>query len=109
MESLEQLESMAAQLASAKHIAVDLEAHAFRSFQGFTCLMQISDRHSDYIVDIFKLWEHVGPVLAPIFADPQVTACGQNWTATTSDSLLPCMPVSAASMESACCFCFGPI
>eukprot|EP00955_Chlamydomonas_euryale_P044983 353025-Chlamydomonas_euryale.AAC.3 len=32
---------MAAALRSARHVAIDLENHSFRSFQGFTCLMQV--------------------------------------------------------------------
>lgn len=36
-------------------IAVDLEHHSYRSFQGFTCLMQISTRTHDFIIDAIKL------------------------------------------------------
>jgi len=32
--------------------AVDLEAHSFRSFQGLTCLMQISTQDHDWVVDV---------------------------------------------------------
>lgn len=38
-----------------KEIAVDLEHHNYRSFLGFTCLMQISTRFDDFIVDTIKL------------------------------------------------------
>ena len=38
-----------------KEISVDLEHHSYRSFLGFTCLMQISTRASDFIVDTIKL------------------------------------------------------
>lgn len=38
-----------------KEIAVDLEHHSYRSFLGFTCLMQISTRYDDYIIDTIKL------------------------------------------------------
>lgn len=38
-----------------KEIAVDLEHHSYRSFQGFTCLMQISTRTHDFVVDTIKL------------------------------------------------------
>ena len=38
-----------------KEIAVDLEHHSFRSFLGFTCLMQISTRTHDFIIDTIKL------------------------------------------------------
>jgi exosome complex exonuclease RRP6 len=29
--------------------------HSYRSFQGFTCLMQISTRDTDYIIDTLLL------------------------------------------------------
>jgi len=41
--------------ANVKEIAVDLEHHNYRSFMGFTCLMQISTRSDDFIVDTIKL------------------------------------------------------
>jgi hypothetical protein len=43
-----------------------------RSFQGFTCLMQLSSRTKDWVVDCLALRNHLGPALAPIFADPSV-------------------------------------
>ncbi|KAF2608031.1 hypothetical protein F2Q68_00044568 [Brassica cretica] len=50
---------------------VDLEHNQYRSFQGLTCLMQISTRTEDYIVDTFKLRVHIGPYLREIFKDPK--------------------------------------
>ncbi len=41
--------------ANVKEIAVDLEHHNYRSFLGFTCLMQISTRNDDFLVDTIKL------------------------------------------------------
>lgn len=38
-----------------KEIAVDLEHHSYRSFQGITCLMQISTGDTDYIIDALSL------------------------------------------------------
>lgn len=38
-----------------REIAVDLEHHSYRSYQGFTCLMQISTRTHDFVVDTIKL------------------------------------------------------
>ena len=35
------LAEMAQHLAQQREIAVDLEAHSYRSFQGFTCLIQV--------------------------------------------------------------------
>ena len=53
-------------------VAVDLEHHNFRSFQGFTCLMQISTRTRDFIVDTIKLRAHLGKALGELFANPKV-------------------------------------
>ena len=54
-------------------IAVDLESHNVRSYYGFTCLIQISlPGGSDYLVDTIALWDHIGDVLGPVFADPDI-------------------------------------
>lgn len=37
-----------------KEIAIDLEAHAYRSYQGIACLMQLSTRWGDYIIDLLS-------------------------------------------------------
>lgn len=39
---------------------MDLEAHSYRSFQGFTCLIQLSTRAADYVVDALALRSHIG-------------------------------------------------
>jgi hypothetical protein len=72
VDTEEGLRQMVAQLEGVPELAVDLEHHSFRSFLGITCLMQLSDRNSDFVVDVVKLRPHIGPLLAPIFADPQV-------------------------------------
>jgi exosome complex exonuclease RRP6 len=45
---------------------------ACRSFQGFTCLMQISTRSRDYIVDVLSLRPCIGAALARPFADASI-------------------------------------
>nr|XP_043612897.1 protein RRP6-like 1 [Erigeron canadensis] len=50
--------------------AVDLEHNQYRSYQGLTCLMQISTRTEDFIVDTLKLQAHIGPYLRDLFRDP---------------------------------------
>ena len=72
IDTEEQLRAMVDKLEDAKEIAVDLEHHSYRTFQGLTCLMQLSDRHEDFVIDVLKLRHLMGPLLAPIFADPQV-------------------------------------
>jgi exosome complex exonuclease RRP6 len=56
----------------AKCLAVDLEHHSVRSFQGLTCLMQLSTRRRDWVVDTLALRRQVGPALAALFADETV-------------------------------------
>eukprot|EP01012_Entosiphon_sulcatum_P019639 TRINITY_DN2454_c0_g1_i1.p1 TRINITY_DN2454_c0_g1~~TRINITY_DN2454_c0_g1_i1.p1 ORF type:complete len:696 (-),score=95.75 TRINITY_DN2454_c0_g1_i1:17-2083(-) len=58
-------------LSRSEEIAVDLEAHTYRSYQGFTCVMQISTRTEDFVIDTLELREHMH-ILAPIFANPKV-------------------------------------
>ncbi|CDP19485.1 unnamed protein product [Coffea canephora] len=50
--------------------SVDLEHNQYRSFQGLTCLMQISTRSEDFVIDTLKLRIHVGPYLREAFKDP---------------------------------------
>ena len=66
------LQALARELSTAREIAVDLEAHSYRSFQGFCCLMQLSTRDADYLIDVLALRQSIGPCLGPIFADAKV-------------------------------------
>jgi len=65
----EALEALAAHLEECKEFAVDLEHHSYRSFKGFTCLMQISTREKDFIVDVLALRSRVRDALGKAFAD----------------------------------------
>ncbi|XP_046669774.1 exosome component 10 [Homalodisca vitripennis] len=67
----DQLMDMLKDLHSQKEIAVDLEHHSYRSFQGFTCLMQISTREKDYIIDTLEL-RHKLYVLNEVFTNPKI-------------------------------------
>jgi len=76
-----------------QEIAVDLEAHSYRSFSGFVCLMQISLRRPsrpsnsprlqpdnensisiayDFLIDTLSLRRVMNTHLAPIFANPRI-------------------------------------
>lgn len=57
VDTVGKLNSMLDELRNVKEIAVDLEHHSYRTFQGITCLMQISTRVKDYIVDTLVLRE----------------------------------------------------
>lgn len=65
----EQLVSAVDRIKSAAELAVDLENHSVRSFQGFTCLMQLSTRREDFVIDLLTLRGSIHRLLSPIFAD----------------------------------------
>ena len=71
VQSQEEFEAMLSELKQAKEIAVDLEHHNFRSYQGFLCLMQVSTREKDYVVDPFPIWNEMHKLL-PVFTDPEI-------------------------------------
>lgn len=71
VDTMEGLEEMLKELKSAKEIAIDLEHHDNRSFVGIVCLMQISTREKDWIVDTLKLREEL-QILNEVFADPKI-------------------------------------
>ncbi|BAU01679.1 Protein RRP6-like 2 [Vigna angularis] len=70
VEEVKDLKELAARLRSVNEFSVDLEHNQYRSFQGLTCLMQISTRAEDFVVDTLKLRIHIGPYLRDVFKDP---------------------------------------
>ncbi|CAF4519522.1 unnamed protein product, partial [Didymodactylos carnosus] len=54
-----------------RELAIDLEAHQFRSYYGFTCLIQMSSRTNDYLVDALALRDELH-VLNNVFTDPSI-------------------------------------
>ena len=52
-------------------LAVDLENHSYRSYQGFVCLMQISTSKMDYLIDTLALRSQMH-LLNVIFTNPKV-------------------------------------
>jgi exosome complex exonuclease RRP6 len=53
-------------------IAMDLEAHSYRSFDGMTCLIQLTMKEQNYLIDPFPLWNLLGAALGPILANPNI-------------------------------------
>ncbi|RWR82153.1 protein RRP6-like protein 2 [Cinnamomum micranthum f. kanehirae] len=70
VEDVQELKALAAKLRGVNEFAVDLEHNQYRTFQGLTCLMQISTRTEDFVVDTLKLRVHIGPHLREVFKDP---------------------------------------
>lgn len=67
------LEAMVEKLQLAQELAVDLEYHSTRSFTGFLCLMQISTREEDFVVDVIRLRKEVREgKLGGVLADPSI-------------------------------------
>lgn len=73
VDTPEALEEMVEKLRQAKEIAVDLEHHNMRSYYGITCLIQISTRDQDWIVDPLALRAELREdKLGGVMADPSI-------------------------------------
>ncbi|XP_051182964.1 protein RRP6-like 2 isoform X3 [Lolium perenne] len=70
VEDQKGLTALVNKLKDVNEFAVDLEHNQYRSFQGLTCLMQISTRTEDFIIDTLKLRIIIGPYLTEHFKDP---------------------------------------
>ena len=62
---------MCDKLDKVEEFAVDLEHHAYRTYQGFTCLIQISTRSEDFIIDTLVLRSELG-LLNRSFTNPTI-------------------------------------
>lgn len=68
----EGVEEMLAELRQASEIAIDLEHHDLHSYFGIVCLMQISTRQKDWIIDTLVPWREDLQILNDVFADPKI-------------------------------------
>ncbi|KAJ8954382.1 hypothetical protein NQ318_011055 [Aromia moschata] len=66
-----QIEELIEVLRNCKEFAVDLEHHSYRSFMGITCLMQISTRKQDYLIDTLALRDKLY-MLNEVFTKPSI-------------------------------------
>lgn len=67
------LDAMLDALRQAPEIAIDLEHNSYRSYAGIVCLMQISTRTQDWIVDTLALRAELATgSLNEVFTDPAV-------------------------------------
>jgi len=72
VDTQEALSEMISEISNfSSEIAVDLEHHQKESFLGMTCLIQISTRFTDYIIDAIKLRSHLQE-LNKVFTDPKI-------------------------------------
>jgi len=72
VDTEEGVQRMLEELKNAKEIAIDLEHNDRRSYVGLVCLMQISTREKDWIVDTLKPWRENLQILNDVFADPNI-------------------------------------
>ncbi|XP_044067461.1 exosome component 10 [Siniperca chuatsi] len=71
IDTLEDLVALNEKLCKLSEFAVDLEHHSYRSFLGLTCLMQISTREEDFIIDTLELRSEMY-ILNEAFTDPAI-------------------------------------
>uniref|UniRef100_A0A673J0H2 Exosome complex component 10 n=1 Tax=Sinocyclocheilus rhinocerous TaxID=307959 RepID=A0A673J0H2_9TELE len=71
INTLDDLVALNEKLAKMSEFAVDLEHHSYRSFLGITCLMQISTREEDFIIDTLELRSEMY-ILNETFTDPAI-------------------------------------
>ena len=71
VDTIDTFQSMLSKLRRATEIAVDLEHHSYRSYSGFLCLMQISDREEDWIIDLLAVRDVVES-LNEVFTNPAI-------------------------------------
>lgn len=65
------LKRLTDELSHELELAVDVEHHSYRTFQGITCLLQISTRTKDYIIDTIALRDELH-VLNSVFTNPKI-------------------------------------
>lgn len=71
VDTAEKLVELKDVLNNVKEFAVDLEHHEMRTYLGLTCLIQISTREQDFIIDPFPIWDQIGILNEP-FANPNI-------------------------------------
>lgn len=71
VQTKHQLAELVADLKTENEISIDLEHHNYRTYLGITCLMQLSTRTKDYIIDTLALRPNM-KMLLPILTDPNV-------------------------------------
>ncbi|EXJ84969.1 hypothetical protein A1O3_05644 [Capronia epimyces CBS 606.96] len=72
VDTEEGVQEMLEELKGASEIAIDLEHNDQRSYVGMVCLMQISTREKDWIIDTLKPWRENLQILNEVFADPKI-------------------------------------
>ncbi len=66
IQNSDELTEAAMEIRRENEVAVDLEHHALRSYQGFVCLLQMSTRDKDYVIDAVALRNQIGLEFAEV-------------------------------------------
>ncbi len=72
VDTIEKLDEMVDAILAAGEVAIDLEHHDIRSYRGFTSLIQLSTRTTDYVVDPFPLFHELGSKFNKFTTDPRI-------------------------------------
>lgn len=78
VDSPEAVVTLLHELRQETEIAIDLEHHDAHSYAGLVCLMQISTRTKDWIVDTLKPWREDLQMLNEVFTDPNIVKVRRN-------------------------------
>lgn len=71
IHTAEELQNLATTLDEQDEFAIDLEQHSYRTFQGFVCLMQITTKSQDYLIDTLQLRKEM-QILNSSFTNPHI-------------------------------------
>ena len=71
VDKMQDVADMVAHLRKVTEVAIDVEHHDYRSYYGITCLLQVSTREKDFIIDPLILREQLQP-LNEVLADPNI-------------------------------------
>ncbi|CAF4276976.1 unnamed protein product, partial [Adineta steineri] len=71
VDTVDKLKIMIDHIELQSELAIDLEHHSYRSYQGFTCLMQISSRTEDFLIDTIALRDALN-TLNNVFTNPNI-------------------------------------
>lgn len=71
IDTVDKLKCFIDELSEENEIAVDVEHHSYRTFQGITCLLQISTRQKDFIIDTLLLRDELHQ-LNEVFTNPKI-------------------------------------
>ncbi|KAF0991915.1 hypothetical protein HZS_2098 [Henneguya salminicola] len=75
IDTIEGLNRVHSTLYECDAFSFDLEAHGIRSYQGFTCLLQISTKNEDFVIDTIALHDEIH-VLNDVFSNPTILKVG---------------------------------